>query len=113
MSGGIAKGRLGEERKAWRKDHPIGFYAKPQVTEDGATNFFKWTAGIPGKTGTDWEGGVYQVLMEFSEEYPSRPPKCTSTMVGVHWFLVKPLHHPNCQLCICFTFCCCCCYQIR
>jgi ubiquitin-conjugating enzyme E2 I len=78
MSGGIAKGRLSEERKAWRKDHPIGFYAKPQVTEDGATNFFKWTAGIPGKAGTDWEGGVYQVSMEFSEDYPSRPPKCMS-----------------------------------
>ena len=39
--------------------------------------FRSWTAGIPGKTGTDWEGGVYQVSMEFSEEYPSRPPKCT------------------------------------
>lgn len=86
MSGGIAKGRLSEERKAWRKDHPIGFYAKPQVTEDGATNFFKWTAGIPGKAGTDWEGGVYQVSMEFSEEYPSRPPKCKFD---------PPLFHPN------------------
>ena len=78
MSGGIARGRLLEERKAWRKDHPIGFYAKPQVTEDGATNIFKWSAGIPGKAGTDWEGGLYQVSMEFTEEYPSRPPKCMS-----------------------------------
>ena len=88
MSGGIAKGRLSEERKAWRKDHPIGFYAKPQVAEDGATNFFKWTAGIPGKAGTDWEGGVYQVSMEFNEEYPSRPPKCMSILLrccGCHY----------------------------
>lgn len=77
MSGGIAKGRLSEERKAWRKDHPIGFFAKPVSNGDGSTNMFKWTAGIPGKPNTDWEGGVYQVTMEFSEEYPSRPPKCT------------------------------------
>ena len=77
MSGGIAKGRLSEERKAWRKDHPIGFFAKPMANGDGSTNMFKWTAGIPGKPNTDWEGGLYQVTMEFSEEYPSRPPKCT------------------------------------
>jgi ubiquitin-conjugating enzyme E2 I len=76
MSGGIAKGRLSEERKAWRKDHPIGFYAKPHSNGDGSTNFFKWVAGIPGKPSTDWEGGIYTVTMEFSEEYPSRPPKC-------------------------------------
>lgn len=36
----------------------------------------KWMAGVPGKEGTDWEGGVYKVSMEFTEEYPSRPPKC-------------------------------------
>jgi hypothetical protein len=36
----------------------------------------KWMAGVPGKDGTDWEGGVYKVSMEFTEEYPSRPPKC-------------------------------------
>ena len=76
MSGGIAGGRLNEERKAWRKDHPIGFYAKPEARNDGSTNMFKWTAGIPGKANTDWEGGIFKVTMEFTEEYPSRPPKC-------------------------------------
>ena len=35
-----------------------------------------WEAGIPGKEGTDWEGGVFKVNMEFSEDYPSKPPKC-------------------------------------
>ena len=78
MASGIAMGRLREERKAWRKDHPIGFWAKPNSTGDGSSNMFQWTTGIPGKAGTDWEGGVYRVDMEFSEEYPSRPPKCKS-----------------------------------
>jgi ubiquitin-conjugating enzyme E2 I len=76
MSSGIANGRLREERKAWRKDHPIGFYARPESSGDGSSNMFKWVAGVPGKSDTDWEGGVYKVTMEFSPDYPSVPPKC-------------------------------------
>eukprot|EP00814_Leptocylindrus_danicus_P018074 CAMPEP_0116023260 /NCGR_PEP_ID=MMETSP0321-20121206/11484_1 /TAXON_ID=163516 /ORGANISM="Leptocylindrus danicus var. danicus, Strain B650" /LENGTH=161 /DNA_ID=CAMNT_0003494503 /DNA_START=94 /DNA_END=579 /DNA_ORIENTATION=+ len=86
MSAGIARGRLTEERKAWRKDHPFGFHAKPKAKADGSSDLMRWDVGIPGKTGTDWEGGVYKVLMEFTEEYPSKPPKCK---------FVPPLFHPN------------------
>ena len=49
MSGGIAKGRLVEERKAWRKSHPHGFYARPQNANDGSINLMSWECGIPGK----------------------------------------------------------------
>ena len=28
----------------------------------------KWEAGIPGKEGTDWAGGVFKITMEFPEE---------------------------------------------
>jgi len=38
------------------------------------------------KEGTDWDGGVYKVTMEFSEDYPSKPPKCK---------FVPALFHPN------------------
>jgi hypothetical protein len=31
----IARGRLAEERKAWRKDKPFGFFAKPETNADG------------------------------------------------------------------------------
>jgi len=87
MSGsGIAQGRLKEERKNWRRDHPFGFYARPVAGEDGASNLMMWESGIPGKDGTDWEGGIYKVTMEFNEEYPSKPPKCK---------FVPPLFHPN------------------
>jgi ubiquitin-conjugating enzyme E2 I len=51
MSGGIAKGRLVEERKAWRKDHPHGFYARPTTGTDGSLNLMNWECGIPGKVG--------------------------------------------------------------
>ena len=39
---GIARARLTSERKNWRKEHPHGFYARPEVSEDGSTNLFKW-----------------------------------------------------------------------
>lgn len=39
------------------------------------TNLMKWNCHIPGKEGTLWEGGFYPLTMEFTEEYPARPPK--------------------------------------
>ena len=72
----IAENRLREERKKWRKDHPIGFYARPQSRGDGSSNLLIWEAGIPGKTGTDWEGGLYKLSLQFSSEYPLKPPEC-------------------------------------
>ncbi|KAL5987734.1 hypothetical protein ACLOJK_035486 [Asimina triloba] len=77
MSGGIARGRLTEERKAWRKNHPhvgisffsvgdsvwlfddyallflaiSGFVAKPESLPDGSVNLMVWHCTIPGKAG--------------------------------------------------------------
>ncbi|KAL0907589.1 hypothetical protein M5K25_022006 [Dendrobium thyrsiflorum] len=51
MSGGIARGRLAEERKAWRKNHPHGFVAKPETLPDGSVNLMIWHCTIPGKQG--------------------------------------------------------------
>jgi len=73
---GIARGRLAEERKAWRRDHPFGFYARPVVNADNTTNLMSWECGVPGKKGTDWEAGLFKVTMDFTEDYPSKPPKC-------------------------------------
>ncbi|KAF2295389.1 hypothetical protein GH714_032728 [Hevea brasiliensis] len=133
MSGGIARGRLAEERKAWRKNHPHGFVAKPETLPDGSVNLMVWHCTIPGKlvsirilyiliaflmiyiclliswplklrmqsgfcdcdivsmvvkgarltkgprgleAETDWEGGYFPLTLHFSEDYPSKPPKC-------------------------------------
>ena len=35
----------------------------------------KWKCHIPGKPKTDWEGGYFPLTIEFSEDYPSKPPK--------------------------------------
>ena len=90
---GIARGRLQEERKTWRRDHPHGFVAKPQNLPDGSQNIMTWDCVIPGKANTIWEGGRIKLTMKFSEDYPSKPPEC-------HFCLMpdgsrKPLFHPN------------------
>ncbi|XP_073018763.1 SUMO-conjugating enzyme SCE1-like [Primulina eburnea] len=59
--GEIARGRLSEERKAWRKNHPHGFVAKPEMPSDGTVNLMVGQCIIP---------------VHFSEDYPSKPPKC-------------------------------------
>ncbi|KAL4332468.1 hypothetical protein GQ457_07G025300 [Hibiscus cannabinus] len=76
MSTGIARSRLAAERKAWRKNHPHGFVAKPETTPDGSVNLMVWHCIIPGKQGTDWEGGYFPLTLNFSEDYPSKPPQC-------------------------------------
>ena len=48
---GITIARLRAERKAWRKDHPIDFYARPSRKADGSQNLMVWECGIPGKKG--------------------------------------------------------------
>lgn len=39
-------------------------------------NLLKWDCQIPGKKDTLWDLGFYPLTMEFSEDYPSKPPKC-------------------------------------
>lgn len=58
-------GRLMEERKKWRQDHPYGFFAKPSDNADGTRNLYIWDCAIPGKKGTIWEGGLYKVYSPF------------------------------------------------
>lgn len=82
----LSLNRLQEERKAWRKNHPFGFYAKPQKDKEGNLDLYTWKLGIPGKAGTIWENGVYPVTVVFSKEYPVKPPKCQ---------LPNGFYHPN------------------
>ena len=36
-------------------------------------NLMNWECAIPGKKGTLWEGGLYQIRMIFKDDYPSSP----------------------------------------
>jgi ubiquitin-conjugating enzyme E2 I len=83
---GIAANRLLAERAQWRKDHPFGFYAKPIKKTDDSLDLFHWQCGIPGKEGTAWAGSIYPVTMKFTEDYPTKPPKCA---------FPEGFYHPN------------------
>jgi ubiquitin-conjugating enzyme E2 I len=86
-------------RRQWRKDHPFGFFAKPQRNAQGVLDLKIWECGIPGKEKTIWEGGIFKMTMTFPDgefgeadarevvfaddlprhaEYPTKPPKCRS-----------------------------------
>ena len=49
-------------------------------------SLFRWKAVIFGPDDTEWEGGVFRLILEFSEDYPNKPPKVK--------FLTK-MFHPN------------------
>jgi len=81
-------------RKAWRRDHPFGFQAKPSKRPDGSQNLFQWKCLVPGPPGTDWAPenttyGHYPVRLEFGTDYPSSPPTC---------YFDANFFHPNVSL---------------
>jgi hypothetical protein len=49
-------------------------------------NLLQWTASIEGIEKTPWEGGLYQLRLDFSENYPNKAPSVR--------FLTK-MFHPN------------------
>lgn len=49
----------------------------------------KWKCYIPGKEKTMWAGGYYPLTMEFTEDYPAKPPKVRGAqyaLCDVHTF---------------------------
>jgi len=76
-----ARRRLVRDLKKLQEDPPESIMAAP--LED---NIMSWQAVIFGPEDTPWEGGVFKLSMEFSEEYPNKPP--------VVKFVTK-IYHPN------------------
>lgn len=60
--------------------------AKPEKSDLGCINMFKWKCDIPGPKNTVWEFGTYRLHMDFPKDYPLRPPRC---------FFKPILPHPN------------------
>lgn len=54
-------------RKQWRKDHPFGFWAKPQKNPQGVLDMKVWECAIPGKKDTIWEGGQFKLHITFPD----------------------------------------------
>ncbi|URE01632.1 Ubiquitin-conjugating enzyme [Musa troglodytarum] len=88
MSGGIARGRLAEERKAWRRNHPHGFVAKPETLPDGSVNLMTWHCTIPGKQG-GWRPAitVKQILIGIQDLLDQPNPADPAQTDGYHLFI--------------------------
>jgi ubiquitin-conjugating enzyme E2 I len=75
----IARDRLTQERKEWQKDHPFGFYAKPQRKADGSTDLLIWECGIPGKKDSPWSRASgaepYRLVLVFTDVSARRAPR--------------------------------------
>ncbi len=51
-----------------------------------ADSLFAWEAIIFGPEDTIWEGGIFKLRLEFSDDYPNKPPKVK---------FVTNMYHPN------------------
>lgn len=73
--------RLIRDFKRLKKDAPDGFTGTPE-----ANNIMKWSAVIFGPEDTSWEGGTFKLTLEFTEEYPNKPPNVR---------FISKMFHPN------------------
>eukprot|EP01064_Diplonema_japonicum_P032004 TRINITY_DN591_c3_g1_i2.p1 TRINITY_DN591_c3_g1~~TRINITY_DN591_c3_g1_i2.p1 ORF type:complete len:180 (+),score=37.77 TRINITY_DN591_c3_g1_i2:104-643(+) len=76
-----ARRRLMRDYKKVQQDPPAGISAVP-VDKD----LMLWNAVMFGPDGTAWEGGSFKLTMQFSDDYPNKPPKVT---------FVTKMFHPN------------------
>ena len=80
-----ARRRLMRDFKKLQKDPPTGVSGSPH-----SDNIMFWDAVIFGPDNTIWEGCICNLTLEFTEEYPNKPPKVK---------FVKPkMFHPNIYL---------------
>eukprot|EP01067_Filipodium_phascolosomae_P001777 Filipodium_phascolosomae@DN2137_c0_g1_i3.p1 len=77
----FARKRLIRDFRKLESDPPAGVSGVPC-----GNDIMQWNALIFGPEDTPWEGGTFRLKLEFSEEYPNKPPKVR--------FITK-MFHPN------------------
>ena len=78
----VAKMRLINDLKRFdKKDDISNIYARPK-----SDNLLIWEAVIFGADETIWEGGCFNLILEFNEEYPTKPPNVK---------FITTIFHPN------------------
>ncbi|CAI8599737.1 unnamed protein product [Vicia faba] len=64
-----ARKRLMRDFKRLQLDPPAGISGAPQDN-----NIMLWNAVIFGPDDTPWDGGTFKLTLQFSEDYPNKPP---------------------------------------
>lgn len=76
-----ARRRLINDFKRFEKEETSGIFASPNEN-----NILCWEAVIFGPDETPWEGGSFKLSLEFTEEYPTKPPLVK---------FITNMYHPN------------------
>ena len=74
--------RIQKELTQFNKEAPEGLTAGPEDDSD----MFKWNASLTGPENSPYEGGTFNLIMEFRKDYPFKPPKVEFT---------TKVYHPN------------------
>eukprot|EP00735_Rhodelphis_limneticus_P002572 TRINITY_DN13484_c0_g1::TRINITY_DN13484_c0_g1_i1::g.27983::m.27983 TRINITY_DN13484_c0_g1::TRINITY_DN13484_c0_g1_i1::g.27983 ORF type:complete len:153 (-),score=3.37,sp/P35130/UBC2_MEDSA/81.58/9e-92,UQ_con/PF00179.21/1.1e-53,Prok-E2_B/PF14461.1/8e-06,RWD/PF05773.17/0.0012 TRINITY_DN13484_c0_g1_i1:415-873(-) len=77
-----ARRRLMRDFKRLQSDPPHGVSGAPA----SENSIMDWNAVIFGPEDTPWEGGTFKLTLQFSEDYPNKPPKVR---------FVTKMFHPN------------------
>lgn len=81
-----ARRRLFHDLKKLKNEENNGLLAVPNEN-----NMMSWEAIIFGPDDTSWEGGSFKLIIEFTEEYPNKPPSVR---------FISNMFHPNSKLII-------------
>ena len=76
-----ARRRLINDFKRFEKEDSNGIFASPL-----SDNIMLWEAVIFGPEDSPWEGGSFKLIIEFTEEYPTKPPSIK---------FITNMYHPN------------------
>ncbi|XP_009631942.1 ubiquitin-conjugating enzyme E2 2-like isoform X1 [Nicotiana tabacum] len=76
-----ARKRLMTDFKRLVHDPPLGINGAPY-----GNNIMLWNAVIFGPDDTPWDGGTFKLTLQFTEDYPNRPPKV---------YFMSRMFHPN------------------
>ena len=74
--------RIEKELKKFNEEEPEGLTAGPPDDSD----MFKWDASLKGPENSPFEGGTFNLSIEFPKDYPFKPPKVEFT---------TKVYHPN------------------
>ena len=74
--------RIEKELKKFNEEEQEGLTAGPPDDSD----MFKWDASLKGPENSPFEGGTFNLSIEFPKDYPFKPPKVEFT---------TKVYHPN------------------